>query len=62
MANLTDIPQVKALIEKGKADGILNSYEIDMVLESSLQIGMDDILSFYELLSEENITVVDYKF
>lgn len=59
MENLSEKkPSLKALIEKGKANGRLTTQEIDTAL-TELDLTVDELESFYDTIENQNIEIID---
>ena len=52
-------PQIKALIEKGKATGKLATHDIDNAILEMDGFDVDDIEKLYELIESNNIEIID---
>ena len=52
-------PQIKALVEKGKATGKLATHDIDNAILEMDGFDVDDIEKLYELIESNNIEIID---
>ena len=58
MEGLDKKPQIKALIEKGKATGKLTTHEIDAVI-LEMDFDIEELDKLYETVESNNIEIID---